>query len=314
MSSRCAKLREEDSGGVRQRELLTRWPSLGCGPSGSRPGFRRSRNGSDSSSSDSHAGSQCRAKAIAGPQAPRTPKFAAQRESALQEPSADEKDSCEDGNRSRPSEAGFPSGASKVSSGSSHFSQRCPDSHLEAVGKERQRFIGEVEATARKEQVQRKGCLKERRKEQAPVDAPKPWQREEFQEVRQMDVEDWLTYMKTMSSHCTDSPYALGLGLRHALLRAPTSWGSAARRQHALTLTAKLGLGDGKEAFKRHGDLLPLPLQMSAEDVAWDRDAGDFLSLRSQQPDELLSFGQRAWVPCRVMVLRGPPEFGDTRP
>ena len=230
MSPKGAKLREEDSGGVRQRELGTRWPSLGCCPSGSRPGFRRSRNGSDSSSSDCHAWSQCRAKAIAGSQAPCLPKFAAQREHVLREPNADGRDSCEDGNRSRPAEAGFPSGASKISSNSSHFSQRCPDTHLAAVGKERQRFNGEVEATAMKEPVQSKGI-------------------EKFRNVRQMDVEDWLTYMKTMSSHCTDSPYASGLGLRHALLCSPTSWGSAAKQQHALTLTAKFGLGDGKEKF-----------------------------------------------------------------
>ena len=68
-------------------------------------------------------------------------------------------------------------------------------------------------------------------------------------------------------------------------------------------LTAYLGLGDGKEAFKRHRDLLPLPLQMSAEDVAWDRDAGNFLTLRSQQPDELLPYGQQAGVHCRGMAL-----------
>ena len=131
-----------------------------------------------------------------------------------------------------------------------------------------------------------------------------------------MDVKNGLTCRKTVSSHCTDSPYASGLGLRQALLRAPTLWGSAARRQHALMLTAYLGLGDGKEASKRHRDLFPLPLLMSAEDVAWVHKAGDFLSLHCQQPDELLPLGQRAWGHGRGMGLNSlykAPQTLDNR-
>ena len=110
--------------------------------------------------------------------------------------------------------------------------------------------------------------------------------------MKQMEVEQWLSYMKGLSTLTERCPYALGIALRHALLRAPTCWGSSARRQHALTLTAFFSLEDWKAEAKRHGDLLPLPLKISGMDLAWDEQAKDFETL-SRLPRQVVEAAGR---------------------
>ena len=50
-------------------------------------------------------------------------------------------------------------------------------------------------------------------------------------EVEMMNPEELFAHMKEMSEMVTHDVIALGLMIRHALLRAPTNWGSAARKQ-----------------------------------------------------------------------------------
>jgi len=68
-------------------------------------------------------------------------------------------------------------------------------------------------------------------------------------------------------------------------------------------LTAFLSQETVAAAVKEHGDLLPLPLDMSAEDEAWDTKAEDYLALAKEANTAKEEANIRAWVQALVMVL-----------
>ena len=122
-------------------------------------------------------------------------------------------------------------------------------------------------------------------------------------QVTQMGPEEWFSYMAVLAASPKQWPSTLGIALRHALLRAPSCWGSSSRRQRMQVLTAFLS-PEGVAAIKKdHGDLLPLPLDLSDEDEAWDDKAKDFLSLASEADPSRKQANLRAWVHALVMVL-----------
>jgi len=68
-------------------------------------------------------------------------------------------------------------------------------------------------------------------------------------------------------------------------------------------LTAFLSQETVTAAVKEHGDLLPLPLDMSAEDEAWDEKAENYLALAKEAETGREEANIRAWVQALVMVL-----------
>ena len=122
-------------------------------------------------------------------------------------------------------------------------------------------------------------------------------------QVRQMSSADWFSYMKTWADNPQDWPTCLGLALRYALLRAPSSWGSASRFQRMQILTAFLSPEVVTAAVKEHGDLLPLPLDISAEDEAWDSKSENYLRLAKEAEPARREANLRAWVQALVMAL-----------
>ena len=68
-------------------------------------------------------------------------------------------------------------------------------------------------------------------------------------------------------------------------------------------LTAFLSQEMVAAAVKEHGDLLPLPLDMSAEDEAWDTRAENYLALAKEANTAKEEANIRAWVQALVMVL-----------
>ena len=118
-----------------------------------------------------------------------------------------------------------------------------------------------------------------------------------------MTAPEWFKYMKTLALTSSSWPSTLGLGLRHALLRAPTAWGSAARKMHTKALAALLGPKEVERLVKSHGDLLPLPLDWSAEDDAWDDRAKDFAELSRCGDPAVGSAAKKAWLQSIVMIL-----------
>ena len=92
-------------------------------------------------------------------------------------------------------------------------------------------------------------------------------------QVTQMSRDEWFDYMAVLAANPKQWPSTLGIALRHALLRAPSCWGSSSRRQRMQVLSAFLS-PEGAAAIKKdHGDLLPLPHDLSDEDEAWDEKA-----------------------------------------
>ena len=88
------------------------------------------------------------------------------------------------------------------------------------------------------------------------------------QEVTRMTAEQWKSFMKEMSQACAKRCDLMGTCVRRALLHAPSSWGGSARQQHAVATAVLRNLALGpKPPQKQHGDLMPLPFCMSAEEA-----------------------------------------------
>ena len=63
-----------------------------------------------------------------------------------------------------------------------------------------------------------------------------------------------------------------------------------------------LELGNQK-VWKSHGDLLPLPLDWSAEDEAWDMLAKDPAEVQKLQTKLALKGSEKAWTQAVVMAI-----------
>ena len=124
------------------------------------------------------------------------------------------------------------------------------------------------------------------------------------QEVTMMDQESWRKFMHDFSLACGQNVAALGVCVRHALLHAPSDWGGAAREQKKIATGVLRNLAlDQEQAKKLHNDLLPLPLNLSEEDVAWDRRARYPLEMVLEDGAEARAASSKAWLQAAVMVM-----------
>ena len=123
-----------------------------------------------------------------------------------------------------------------------------------------------------------------------------------------MNPEEWFAYMKEMSEMVKQDVIALGLMIRHALLRAPTNWGSAARKQIyqiAKAATAPMSQEESPNhgRAKKHGDLLPLPFNLSEEDVERDKRAAHPQKLFLHRDDRWRTICDKAWRDAVILTL-----------
>ena len=127
-----------------------------------------------------------------------------------------------------------------------------------------------------------------------------------------MNEGEWFAYMQEMAEMVKVDVLAVGLMLRHALLRAPTTWGSAARKQKLQSAIAAAALkslgGPGRSVSKDHGDLLPLPFGMSEEDVEWDLRAATPPKLLQQHGPNWRELCSKAWRDAMVLTLNSLAE------
>ena len=128
-----------------------------------------------------------------------------------------------------------------------------------------------------------------------------------------MSPEEWFAYKNEMAEMVKQNVIALGLMIRHALLRAPTNWGSAARKQIYQIAKAATAPRSQEEFLdhgrrKKHGDLQPLPFKLSEEDVEWDRLAANPQELLLHRDDRWREICDKAWRDAVILTLNSLAE------
>ena len=132
------------------------------------------------------------------------------------------------------------------------------------------------------------------------------------QEVATMDQESWQKFMHDPFLAGSQNGAARGGCVGHAPTQTPSNWGGAAREQERIATAVLRNLAlDEEQAKKLHNDLLPLPFNLSEEDVAWDKRARHPWEKTLEDGVDAGTAISEAWLQSAVMgmsTLYGCPQ------
>jgi len=127
-----------------------------------------------------------------------------------------------------------------------------------------------------------------------------------------MDQESWQKFMHDPFLAGSQNGEALRVCVGHAPTQTPSNWGGAAREQERIATAVLRNLAlDEEQAKKLHNDLLPLPVNMSEGDVAWDKRSRSPLEKTLGDSVDARAASSKAWLQSAVMgmsTLYGCPQ------
>ena len=258
-----------ESSGQKQQPELTPRPGAGARPDG----------GPCSRPQESVTAATCSVEA--GQRAkPRTPRLS---QSKVEEPDSPERNVTQPSSQREPETTRLPSDTAAAKA-TGHENREEPAKIPEAL------LLGQKQVPWQGRQRQRES------KERTETSMGEPWKRKrQMEELTMMDQETWRRFMQELSQACSQNVAGLGVCVRHALLHAPSDWGGAAREQNRIATAVLWGLAlDQQQEKKLHNDLLPLPINLSDEDVAWNQRARHPLSVVQEDGAEARVANSRA--------------------